>query len=418
MGQKLHRSRQTMFRKKHTWLRTISWIVAAVLIIGAGFFGAKLLDERPAVTEPDSSAATDPDTSAPGAEPGEPENSNPSEPTQPTDTKPQTADALRAFYLPLSALRDTTTLTGSLEQAAQAGFNSVVFDLKDRDGLLYYRFTCPQAQQVNSYTDDAFSVEELQTLFSTIQAAGLQPIPRLYAFQDHAGAKVLSAARITVQGGGGVTWHDNKPANGGKAWLNPYADEAHSYIIQLAQELKEAGAAAILLEGVQFPYQTSSADYGNSSNTALSRDEVLALFIDKIKLALEDCPVILGCTAESALGTETQVYGNNPLTFAPSMAAPAILPGSLPQTIRIGETAITNTPEDLQQTVEALVNQMVLRTKVMATDSQPTLVPMLQAEGYTPAQINQEIAGCLAGGTEGYILYHPKGNYDFAALGN
>ncbi len=414
MGMKLNRGRSNVFRKKNTVLPTVLWIVAAVGVVALGFFGAKLLDSVPPDTHnPESSTVNppenQPDSSDPGTKP-EPDVS------QPAGTQPEATGALRAFYLPASALRDTAALSLTLEQAATAGFNSVVFDLKDATGTLYYRFTSPMAQQVNSYTADALTAEELARAITTIQEKGFRAVPRLHAYRDHLGAKALSAARITPTGNSGWVWYDNDPKTTGRAWLNPYADEAHSYIIGLALELKEAGVAAILLDSVQFPEQTSSADYGKSSNTALAKDEVLALFVQKAKTALEDTPVILGCTTLGALGTKTTVYGNNPLTLAPAMAAPAVLPGSLPATIRIGDTVITNKADDLEGTVKALVGQMVLRTKVIEEAARPALIPLLQAEGYSATQILQEIAGCLAGGAEQYIVYSPNGSYDFAGL--
>ncbi len=406
MGMKLHRSgSRSMFRSRRSMtLRVVAWCAAAVAIVAAGFFGAKLLDAPP-TTSTDEPTGTTTGTAVVETTTGT---------TQPPVTT--TANHVRGFYLPFTALRDTAALQGTLEQAAAAGFNSVVFDVKDADGALYYRFAAPQAVQVNSFHADALTADGLSALVAAIRGTGLQPIPRLYAFQDHLGAKALAGARISHVDNGGWVWYDGDPQVGGRAWLNPYADEAHQYILSLCEELRQAGAAAILLEGVQFPRQVSSASFGSSSNTALSRPEILTAFIEKARARLGDCPVILGSTCEAALGSNTTVYGNNPLTFAPTMAAPAILPGALPATIRVGEATIRNTPDTLQQTVEALVGQMVLRTKVLAEDKRPALSPWLQAEGYTATQIHQEIAGCLAGGAESYILYHPQGHYDFAAL--
>ncbi|MBQ5840644.1 MAG: hypothetical protein IIW40_01680 [Clostridia bacterium] len=411
MGIKLHRSRRTtMFRhRRHPAVVVLGWGFAAVAVVAIGFFGAKFLNEHPLVSTKHPSYPTQ---SAPDL----PVSSEPVESDPAPVTPSPTADTVRGFYLPMTALRDSVTLSGKLEQAAAAGFTGVIFDLKDSEGALYYRFTAPQAAQVNSFTADAFTTEELKSLFAAIRGAGLQPIPRLYAFRDHAGAKALAGARISLTSNSGWVWYDGDPQGAGRAWLNPYADEAHQYILALARELQQAGAAAILLDGVQFPTQVYSANFGSSSNTAMSRHEILTAFIEKMRQHLGDLPVILSSTCEGALGSNTTVYGNNPLTFAPTMAAPVILPGSLPATIRVGETTIQNTPDSLKQTVEALVGQMVLRTKVMAEDKQPVLSPWLQAEGYTAEQIRQEVAGCVAGGADSYILYHPQGSYDFAAL--
>ena len=411
MGQKLHRGRR-MFRKRHTGLRTFGWIVLCVAVVAAGFFGARYFSEHPFV-EPDLPADL-PTVSDPASTPDDTSNSADT-PARPIDPAPDTADTVQAFYLPHSALTDRIHLSSTLKEAAAAGFNSVVFELKDAEGQLYYRFSSDQAQKVNSFTADAFTAEQLTGLFETIREAGLMPIPILQAFRDHAGARALQAARIAHESDPGWVWYDADPNNGGKAWLNPYADEAHAYIIGLATELKEAGAAAVILDGVQFPGQLSSASFGTSSNTELPKDKVLALFVSKVRTALGDCPVILSCTAQSALGSNTQVYGNNPLTFSPTMAAPQILPSTLPASLKVGDTTVANNPDDLQPLVETLVKQMILRTKVMEAGKQPTLVPYLQAEGYSAPQITAQISGCLAGGVDNYILYDPTGSYDFGA---
>ncbi|MBQ6848934.1 MAG: hypothetical protein IJN76_02640 [Clostridia bacterium] len=408
MRQKLNRGRRSVFRKRSKAPRIIGGVLAAVAIVAVGFFGARWIHEHP-TTVPADTATTAPSTSNPTAP------APTSKPTAPvTPTVPATADTVRGFYLPFSALTGDGLAT-TLTAAKQAGFNAVLLDLKDADGHMYYRFTSASAVKVNSFTSEALTPEALKSLFSTIRGAGLLPIPRLYAFQDNAAAKVLSDARISHKDNAGWVWYDGKKQNGAKAWLNPYADAAHTYIIELATELKNAGAGAVMLDGVQFPRQQSSANFGNGPHRGLKQDEVLALFVEKARTALGNCPVMLACSAESALGTATQVYGGNPLTFGSSMASPAILPGSLPAKIKVGDTVVQNTPDSLQQTVQALVNQMILRTKVLAENKQPTIAPFLQVAGYTAAQVKQEIAGCIAGGAENYILYSPDGRYDFGA---
>lgn len=411
MGMKLHRNHR-VFRSRNLLPRVLAWIVGAAAVIAIGFFGAKYFTEHPVNSTPDST----PNESATNSLPADttPESND----TPDTDPTPSvTADKTRAFYLPHSTLGNADTLSATLTDAAQAGFNSVVFDLKDENGTLYFRSETARAQQVNSFAADALSADEVTALFSAIRKAGLQPIPRLYAFKDNAAARVLAGARIAHQSDPSWVWYDAAPTNGGKAWLNPYADEAQLYIIDLAKELRDAGAAAILLDGVQFPAQVSSASFGNSANVNLGRDEILTAFIAKARTLLGDaCPVMLACTADSALGTNTLIYGANPLTFSPSAAAPALLTGEMQNTITVGTETVQNTPDNLGTTVQALINQMSLRIKVMAADRQPSLTPWLQAYDYTPAQIKSAIEGCVAGGADSFILYNPNGSYDFAAL--
>ncbi len=398
MGSKLHRGRRSVFRKRHPIGKILLGLVGAAAIVAGGFFGTKYLMEHPIAAGPDSSTPAEsvPESSVPNSSSTEPE----------TPNNMGVADAMRGFYLPNTVLHDTAALTATLQQAASAGFNSVLFDMKDADGRLYFRSSSEQALQVNSFTEDAFSAEELKALFSSIRQAGLHAVARLNVFNDNAAARALPAARITPQGNPSWVWYDGVPGKGGKAWLNPYTDEARLYVIGLARELRDAGASAVLFDGVQFPSQTSQASYGTSADVNLSRGEILTKFITEARSLLgDDCPVLLSCTADSALGEHTQVYGGNPLTFGADVAVPAIQPAA------DGE-------QTLRQTVAAIVRQCATRIKVLPADSQPTLAPTLIADGLSAAELTEAVGGCADGGVSTYILYASDGRYDFPALKN
>lgn len=86
-------------------------------------------------TPPESTASEPSDT---------PSSSDPS--SIPPQPEPQTG-GLKAFYAPLSLLRDEAALGAQLDAAGAAGLNAVVFDLKDADGNLYYRSATELAAQ-------------------------------------------------------------------------------------------------------------------------------------------------------------------------------------------------------------------------------------------------------------------------------
>ncbi len=385
---KLRYSRRSGFRRRSALSRALPVVLSllgAVAIIAVGFFGAKLLAERPAL---------EPNISAPDASAVTPEDSAP-ETDQPVIAP--AGDDLRAFYLPHHRLVDRNALTATMQQAVAAGYNSLIFDMKDVNGTLYFRSATERAARVNSFAADAFTVAELQELFAAIRQAGLRPIPRLHAFRDNAAARVLADARVSPMGYAGQVWYDNNPANGGKAWLNPYADAARLYIIDLARELRDAGAAAILLDSVHFPFQVSSADFGSKAAEGQSRSAALTDFItEAAQLLGNDCPVMVSCTAESALGENTQVYGGNPLTFG----AAAYLPQ-----LSLADTAL----------LQSQVHQMHTRI-LLLSNYHPTIAPLLAVADATPDAIKAAAAACAAGGTEELALYHPEGQYDFAAL--
>lgn len=399
MKQKLHRRRQRIFKRRSPFRSILKWGLPVVAIIALGFFGAKYFTEHPIIPDDEASShlTSQPQSSAAPSE------------SLPSDTATDSADkpfqTLKAFYLPDSALADEDALKSTLSQAAQAGLDSVVLDMKDADGRLHYRSATAQAIQVNSFTETAKELSSIRSLFTAIRETGLKPIVRLYAFRDNAAARALADCRIGYQGQPGWVWYDGDPQNGGKAWLNPYSDGAQLYIIDLARELRDAGAAAVLLDGVQFPSFTGSADFGSSSNTTLSHGEVLQAFVEHARKLLGDtCPVLLMCPEKSALGIDTRAYGANPLTFHATFAAPQLTLSAAPA---------DNTS---QAEMQARLTQLTARINVMAADEQPVLSPILQTDNASTETLKQGIAACQSAGIRSYILFHTQGQYDFASL--
>ncbi len=386
MRQKLHRGRRPVFRKRNPVWRILGVTVTVLAIVAGGFFGAKFLTERPQTTPTPDAGNQQPTAST---------STTTTPPTQPNQSESTALQQVRGFYLPHSMLSaDTLSEVSLLAEARESGYNAVIFDLKDTNGKLYYKFSNANAKKVGNYAENALTKKQLSALFDLFKEAGLAPIPRLYGFRDNAAAQALPEARIAYKGNASWSWYDGESGASSSRWLSPYDNDAHDYLGDLAEELKKLGAGAVLFDGVQFPNPvlTQQADFGND-NADLKWDEVLALFVSKMKKRLgKECPVILACSGESALGTATQTYGGNPLTFAPTMAAPTL-------------------SDKVLESVEA----MVLRTKVLDEDDKPTLSPMLEIGGVSAQQIKQMIAECIAGGADSYILYNPKGAYNFSA---
>lgn len=398
MKRKLHRSRRSVFGRRgmHPALKTLLWIVACVAVVALGYFGAMVIsegklpeieievggDHSADVNKPDHTPNTD-------KEPTDDTQNGGSTVTPPADKPVATAEGIRAFYLPHTALL-AEDLETTLSAARNAGFTAVVFDLKDADGTMYYRFSNAQAKKVNNYAPDALTADNLTALFDRMKDNGLQPIPRLYAFCDDPAAKVLTDARIGLESNHSWAWYDGDPNDGGKKWLNPYAPAAQDYISALVGELKAKGAAAVMLDGVQFPSQLSSAYLGEDAAT-VEKNAVLTTFVGRIRNELgAECPLLLSCTEKSALGTDTKVYGGNPLTFGADFASPV-----------------------LSSKIQDSIEKMILRTQVL--DEKPTLAPMLKTIGLTAEQVNSAISSCIKGGAKDFILFDHEGYYEFSA---
>lgn len=397
MLDKLPRRRRSVFAKREIpkGLKVSGVLILCLAVVAAGFFTAKWMTEHRQTTDAVAQDVTS-SPNKPDNKPNQPSNDSENSHTPGNDKPavdiPSSLDETRAFYLPHTALL-REDLTTTLNTARKAGFNAVLFDLKDADGNLYYRFDAPQAKTVNSYTADAFTADGLSVLFAQMRACGLQPIPRLYAFRDDAACVKLIDARICHVDNHSWAWYDGKKENGAKKWLNPYSNVAQGYIQALAQELKTAGAAAVMLEGVQFPDKLTSSAYLGDTAATISKDDLLAAFVASTRATLgADCPLLLGCTSAGALATDTKIYGGNPLAF--------------------GSTTVSPT---LSSKVQESVEKMVLRTQVLEESKKPLLAPVLPISGLTAAKVSDTLSACIRGGANGFILYHPDGHYDFGS---
>lgn len=415
MPQKIRR-RSHVFHKRNTApIKIIVTVVAAAGLITAGYFAAKFVMEKgPAVSSPDSR------TSSSQAAVQPPASSTVSQPAGDDKQPDVPTGSLRAFYIPVSLLRDTAALDTQLDAAKAAGFNAVLFDLKDANGVLHYTSSAELAVRANSAAAGAMTVGELTAAGAHIREKGLTPIPRLYAFKDPLAPRALPDAKVTLESNPGYTWYDDDPSAGGKPWLNPYAPEAHRYITGLAEELAGGGFTVVMLDGVQFPDRTSRAYYGTSELTSLSKSDVLEKFVTDLSAAVEGTRVLLCAPGLAIFGDGTAPFGGNPLSFGAADVAPVLLPSTLGKRLTVGEETVTDLAANPAQTVALAARQIHLRMQLMEAAQRPGIMPWLQAQSYTAQQIHGEIAGVTAafGEDASYILYHPDGTYDFASLAN
>ncbi|NLN81292.1 MAG: hypothetical protein GX136_01910 [Clostridiales bacterium] len=410
---KIRRRGPTVFNRntrRKKILKNIATVVFALMIIPAGFFAAKYILE--------GVEKTPADTSRPGAT-GTTTASGPAATTTQKDTGDKnSAGGIRAFYLTLSQLRDSS-LDSLLSAASQAGFNAAVFDLKDAKGALNYKSQTDFAKRSRAITDNALTIEQLKALIQKFFDKNITPIPRLYAFRDHTSPHHLPTAKITVESYPSYTWLDDYKEKGGKPWLNPYAPDAHSYIIGLAEELAETGFKSIMLDGVQFPNQTAQADYGDSELRSLSHIEVLRKFVADLGKAVgEGCRVMQTMPGLSAFGDGTEPFGGNPVTLGADTVSPLLMPSGFGNSLKVGETTVANPLKTPYDAVRLAAGQIRLRLELIDQNERPAVMPWLQADDYSAEQIKLQIKAVLEefGQEASYILYNQKGSYDFGAL--
>ena len=416
MGRKIRRGRHSFSRRRRFPFKVIGMVLLCCVLVVGGAFSAKFLFDRLATTPPADSSGTDSDLSGDGSgsDTSSPDSSVPEEP----DNSVPTLETVRAFYLPTASMTDRAALDQLLDGAKSAGFNGVVFDVKDISGNLYYASQTAGALTAQNAVENAMTTAQLKELFSHLAEKGFLAMPRMYAFQDPAAAREMPQARVLLKGDPGYMWLDNTLAKGGKPWLNPYSPEAHTYLIDLAKEVYSLGAPVLLLDSVQFPNQTAQASYGTTTLSGLSKRDVLQKFVTDLSAAVDGCEVVVCAPGLATFSDSTAAFGGNPLTFGAGTVSPLLMPASLGNKLTVGSETLTSPQNHPYEAVQMAYSQIRTRVQLMDTAAQPALLPFLQAYDYTASQIGAQIQAVteLAGQDAPFVLYNPTGSYDFAAL--
>lgn len=401
MGMKLHRGQKNMFRRRHTaWLRPTLTAVGCVALIGAGILLAKVL-----IDQPDRPAPAPAPSGTAGSSSSASGNASSAAPTSPTVPDSSDTAALRGFYL-TSAQLVSSDLADRLDKAKAAGFTALLFDAKDETGILRYASETELAKRARTVADTALTTDRLKEILALCRERGMTALPRVYAFRDTKAPVRLTEGRVKLAGNSGILWLDNKKANGGKPWLNPYADEARSYVLSLCQELEGLGFDTVMLDGVQFPDRDSRADYGDSSLTALSKSDMLAQFIDEAGKALKNPPIV-AMSGTAALGSDTAGYEGNPLGFGAKTAAPHFLTDTLGDAVSFDGETVTPSDDPVGALRLALAQTAsYCRIKNLSV----TLMPFVSANRQQGDAVKKVLADA---GITSYIVYDAAGNDGF-----
>lgn len=408
MPHKLKRRGSNVFHRKRVPVKAIAWSVGAVLLVLFSYMGTKyILEDLPKKQEGSSSSTTSA-TKPPAT----------TSTTSPADTSEPVTDPgkeIRGVYVLPKLFKEEAALDTTIAEAKKAGMNAFIFDLKNEQGRLLYQSATEIALDIKSAEENALPLDTLQSAVAKMKKQGIKPVARLYAFQDPYAPQRLQTARIYTDGPGGATWHDDDPRKGGKAWLNPYKEDAHRYVIELIQEIQDAGIDTVMLDGVQFPNKTYRAYFGN---TKLSWSEILQQFITKAQTSMGEGKLILSTPGLAAVGDGSTPFGGSPVILGESAIAPKLMPSTLGKKLRFGDTELVNPVSKPYEAVKITLEQIKLRISLMEEAKRPAVIPWIQAEDYTAAQLKEQMRAVIEvmGDKAAYIVYHSDGSYPFGEL--
>jgi len=142
---------------------------------------------------------------------------------------------IKALYITSGTALNSTRMDSILQSVEQSGYNAVVIDVKDEEGL---------------YIGDQIKSSVRKTI-----KAGIYPIARLVVFQDNFLAK--NRPELAIKNINSALWFDS----GGRAWLDPAHPVNWAYIFELSKKTTDLGFSEINLDYIRFP---SDGDIDNT----------------------------------------------------------------------------------------------------------------------------------------------------------
>ncbi|NOY89678.1 MAG: hypothetical protein GXP55_00615 [Deltaproteobacteria bacterium] len=302
----------------------------------------------------------------------------------------------RGFYASGPYVR-VKHMEGLVRSVRSADLDAVVIDLKDGAGRVTYDTEISILQpQVRNFLRDP------RALVAGLKQAGIYTIARIVCFADPQLPR-RSPERGIVHARRGTPWVS---WGTGGTWLDPYNEENHQLVVQLAREAESFGFDEIQLDYVRFPVDEGTSYARFPAQDERSRAEVLVDLLREVDAAVH-VPLgvdVFGLTAfrrgdRDGLGQDLEAFTRYVEVFTPMLYL----------------NSMRSWHRGRPRRAYGLVRQGVsgLRERL---GPRPVIRPFLQAfergsENYGPGFIAEQIRGARWGGADGFLFWHPGSRY-------
>ncbi len=288
--------------------------------------------------------------------------------------------------------------------------NSIVIDLKDYSGKVFFDTNNPLANQIGS---EEVRIPDLKDWLKELKKEGIYTIARIVVFQDPYLAEKRPNIALKAKGGG--IWRDYK----GLSWVDPTQRLVWDYNLDLAKEASSLGFDEVNFDYIRFPSDGNIKQivYANLDNaTYEGKTKVMKEFYEYVNKTLTFYPVL---TSADLFGmvlwrSDGLNIGQRFEDAAPNFdyICPMVYPSHYPN----GFEGFVNPAEYPYE----IVYKSLIRAKETLDSSRAKLRPWLQAFDlgavYTPDKIiAQKQANTDAGGF-GWLLWNASNRYTSGGL--
>lgn len=318
---------------------------------------------------------------------------------------------VRAIYL-------TGTMAGSakgldmIREWRKLGGNSVVFDIKDSDGLINVPFQHPLSN------DKYIPIRNLPKFVHFLHSQGMHAIARIAIFRDE--YLVQQHPELAVKSRrSGQAWREN----GKLVWTDPSNSKVQEFNIALAKFAAQSGVDEIQFDYVRFPAEGDQKDAQfayQATHPEWQRPDVIVDFLKSAHSALKPMNVLFSLDVFGVMAWQRNVDLAHTGQDIPRMAqhcdvlSPMIYPSHF-----FGMDGYA-WPGDAP---EHFIGASMDRFNTITKGSGVVLRPWLQAFGwktktYSPEYIKTQVAVARSKGGIGFLFWNARNDYSkpFAAM--
>ena len=319
---------------------------------------------------------------------------------------------VRAIYL-------TGVMAGSdhgeriIRHWREVGGNSVVFDIKDSDGIVNIAFDHPLASGQRHYISD------LPKFIHFLHSENMHAIARIAIFRDE--HLVTSHPELAVKSHRtGQPWREN----GKLVWTDPSNPKVQDYDIALAKFVAQSGVDEVQFDYVRFPaegdqkdaafnYQTEHPDHPTDHPKNVQRSEVIADFLKRAYAEIHPTGALFSLDVFGVMAWQRPVdlshTGQDIVAMAKQcdVLSPMIYPSHF-----FGMDGIAH-PGDAP---EHFIGESMDRFKLITKDSGVVIRPWLQAfawrtKTYSPKYVEVQTEVAKQKGGIGFLFWNANNDY-------
>lgn len=305
---------------------------------------------------------------------------------------PSETENLKVIAMPIDTVLDAAKQDAFLTDAKLKGYQAVLAELKDDDGVIYFQSSVSSINGNKAIAENAVSADALA---KKIQDAGMVPVSAVHTFKDKIAPDKTKDNTFMVKNST-YTWFDRAASDGGKPWLNPYKESARNYNLTIVEDLAKAGFKEIILKSVHFP-EINSMNKAQI-DTSVSISEILSQYVASAKevAAKYDAKTVVSYDSIGYWVEKKVTYGGEAGGVKADAIAPVIRLSDYGNKLTFGETVIDNPGENINAAVKAVVAQIQAKT----TEQKPEIIPIIAS-----GQNTDEIVKALTeAGINNYIV--------------